>query len=544
MVALIRGIITIKKNPKRATPSLIAATAVLVIGGLCSIPAGGESEKAESRFGIDYVFPMMPLYQNEIWAKMYAQTKAGWVNFAGVSWNSIEPTKPRGNAHTYHWKDLDRSVGWWQKYDANIVISLRLGNGWFAGPIRYRPNLNIPFTKLWLQGSDRLPADEYMDDYRAWIKALVERYDGDGQEDMPGLKHPLLYYQVGNEYSNPAFWTGTLEDYETLLKETRAAARSAHAEVKIVSNGIRWNDLFHNDPEAELFEERFTAFLAGLPSNGWREVWQRHREFTEGTIALASHYDILDAGGNGPYPTMSQGYITWVRQELAKSGLTTTIWDMEARSEPILIVNDRVTFHPELQVPNGEKILQAIKSNRHAGHQKAVAWYRAEQARILVKVFVMRFAAGFEKVFMGMASDWDGTLGARLTANPYLGLLDSQGKPWAAFYALKLLAEKTDGFSHAEKMNSNPGVELYRFRFQEGRPAVWVVWLSEDKVQGMDDPLPRVRVPLKDIRRPALLWETPTSAGDPKPVRLEVSSQPVIVDLTPTPVIIQEETRR
>jgi hypothetical protein len=91
-------------------------------------------------------------------------------------------------------------------------------------------------------------------------------------------------------------------------------------ETQIVSNGIRWNDLFHGDPEAARFEERFASFLEGLPSDEWRAEWRRSRAITEGTVALAGHYDILDAGGNGPYPTASAGYMVWVRSELAKSG--------------------------------------------------------------------------------------------------------------------------------------------------------------------------------------------------------------------------------
>lgn len=35
--------------------------------------------------------------------------------------------------------------------------------------------------------------------YEKWIKAVVERYDGDGQNDMPGLKMPIKYWEVMNE---------------------------------------------------------------------------------------------------------------------------------------------------------------------------------------------------------------------------------------------------------------------------------------------------------------------------------------------------------
>lgn len=494
----------------------------------------------EPRFGIDYVFPLVSYYQQEIWPATLAETGAEWVNFAQVSWETLEPAAPRGNAHRYEWSGLDQSVRLWQKHGFRIVMSLRLGDGWFAGPIKYRIELPI-LGEVAIKNSDRLPADEHMDSYRAWIAALVERYDNDGQSDMPGLRYPILYYQVGNEYSNPAFWSGTMQDYRTLLEETRRAAQSASPQVKIVSNGIRWNDLFHNDPSAELFEARFAAFLETLPSDTWRESWQRARAITEGTVALAGVYDILDAGGNGPYETASAGYMAWVQKELAKSGLTTTIWDMEARSEPRLFFNSTVEFHPELAVPDGDEVLRLLKTPADARHDRAVAWYRAEQSRILVRVFVTRFAAGFEKVFMGMASDWDQTLGALSTPNPYLGLLDADGNPWPAFYAMKLLAEKIDGFAYAEKMPSEPGVELYRFTFADGRPAAWVAWLAESETRGMNDPLPTRQATLQGLTGEVTVYTIPTVGSDYQTSQMTGSPQGLLITLSAEPIIIQEE---
>jgi len=500
------------------------------------------STGAESRFGIDYVYPLQSTYRKEKWPELFAQTGAEWVNFADVSWKAIEPDPPdKDGNHTYKWWKLDRAIKVWQKYGFHIVISLRLRDGWFAGEIKYRP------AGWELEGSDRLPAAEYMDDYRAWIAAMVERYDGDGEDDMRGLVEPVLYYQVGNEYANPAFWTGTPEDYEVLLDMTREAAQEASPDVQIISNGIRWNDLFHDDPNAELFEERFAAFLENLPSDVWREAWQRARYITELTVALADDYDILDAGGNGPYETSSAGYMAWVQQELARSGLTTTIWDMEARSEPRLTYNQYVQFHPELTIPDGEEILCALKNNRTNDtncaegytHDVAEEWYRAEQSRVLVKVFVTRFAAGFEKVFMGMPNDWDKTLAAFVVDNPFMGLTDSDGDPWPAFYAFKLLVEKVDGFAQAEKMPAPPGVELYRFTFDDGRSPVWVAWLWEDEVRGMNDPLPTRRVRL-DITGPVTMYTIPTTGDSYETAQLPGGPAGIVVELSPEPVLLQE----
>ncbi len=499
--------------------------------GQPTVPPTGP---ADSRFGIDYVYPLSDTFQDEMWPRLFAETGARWVNFAMVSWKAIEPDPPRNGVHRYKWEELDRAIRMWEDYGFRIAISLRLRGGWFAGPIKYR------LDGLELSDTDRLPAEEYMDDYRAWIAALVERYDGDGQDDMPGLRYPVLHYQVGNEYANPAFWTGTPEDYRVLLEETGVAARGASPDVQIISNGIRWNDLFHDDPSAEHFEERFTAFLEGLPSDVWREGWQRARYITEYTVALADLYDILDAGGNGPYETASAGYMAWVQKELAKYGLTATVWDMEARSEPRLTYNPLVHFHPELVIPNGSEILQAMRNPANPQHAQAIAWYRAEQSRVLVRVFVTRFAAGFEKVFMGMPNDWDKSLAVLTVPNPYIGLADANGNPWPAFYALKLLVERLDGFAQAEKIPAEPGVELYRFTFADGRSPVWVTWLAEETVRPLGTPLPKQQVRL-DIPGPVTLYTIPTTGADYEVVRLEGGPDGLTLELSPEPVLLVED---
>ena len=78
--------------------------------------------------------------------------------------------------------------------------------------------------------------------------------------------------------------------------------------------------------------------------------------------------------------------------------------------------------------------------------------YRAERSRVLVKVFAARFAAGFEKVSTDIPNDRDKSLAALAVGNPFIGLTDPDGDPRPAFYALRLLVEKLEGFAQAEKI--------------------------------------------------------------------------------------------
>ncbi len=62
--------------------------------------------------------------------------------------------------------------------------------------------------------------------YEKWLTALVERYDGDGKDDMKGLLSPIFYYEIGNEPDltkdskgdfGMVFYLDTPENYAKLL---------------------------------------------------------------------------------------------------------------------------------------------------------------------------------------------------------------------------------------------------------------------------------------------------------------------------------------
>lgn len=152
------------------------------------------------------------------------------------------------------------------------------------------------------------------------------------------------------------------------------------------------------------------------------------------------------------------------------------------------------------------------------------------------------FAAGFEKVFLGMPYDWDRSIAVLAGPNPFIGLENRDGKPWPAPSALSVLVQRLDGFVKAEKRPAPPQVELYRFSFKPPRSRGWVAWLREDRPYGLDDKLPLRQVRLEMVPTPAVVRAIPTSRNVP-PERLFVAGRPVVIDMDPTPVIIERGRR-
>lgn len=108
--------------------------------------------------------------------------------YIGVRWHRSEVpvwwflVQPDLNNPTYDWALYDDTLGAVPEGVhtlANISADHWLQRHGYALPGSY------------------LPVD--VEQYRRFVRATVERYDGDGVDDMPGLENPVMYWQVDNE---------------------------------------------------------------------------------------------------------------------------------------------------------------------------------------------------------------------------------------------------------------------------------------------------------------------------------------------------------
>ena len=75
------------------------------------------------------------------------------------------------------------------------------------------------------------PKKQYENLYRKWIHTIVERYDADGKKDMPGLRWPVRYYEIGSEFSS--YEPEPVEDYLAMLSIAYDAAHQAYEIVQV-----------------------------------------------------------------------------------------------------------------------------------------------------------------------------------------------------------------------------------------------------------------------------------------------------------------------
>ncbi|MBM3200347.1 hypothetical protein FJZ53_05395 [Candidatus Woesearchaeota archaeon] len=142
------------------------------------------------------------------------------------------------------------------------------------------------------------------DDYKKFLSKLVERYDGDGIEDMPSLEIPIKYWEVLNEpeLKEPflTFYKGTQEEYVQILKASNEAIRSSCPDCKIVQGGAAGNA-----PEMLAY---------------WKKIFQ---------LGGAKYFDIANIHyiGSGDLSTLNVKDFKKIMQE---NGIDKPIWVTEA----------------------------------------------------------------------------------------------------------------------------------------------------------------------------------------------------------------------
>lgn len=197
------------------------ALAVAVLAGACSA-GGGDGEAANDDvyrgprltgtahpLGLKY-----DLRRSEQFAP-YLGRLAGGGTFYMLVWCDVE-----AEPGTRDWAEPDRAVELASRLGYRMALHLRVGSCWATegrvGEGRGRKQ----------KTASALPAD--IDNYRSFIRAAVARYAARGVHD----------YSIENEVNAPAFWEGTPQEYERLVRVGAEEIRAADPEARVFDGGI------------------------------------------------------------------------------------------------------------------------------------------------------------------------------------------------------------------------------------------------------------------------------------------------------------------
>lgn len=148
-------------------------------------------------------------------------------------WGNIE-----GTPGVYHWDALDRFVSESQSLRVAQLTTIWPFARWDQESCHGdQPTAQNGFPEF----GDRLYAPCDMHAYLAWLGAVVERYDGDGVEDMPGLAYGLRHWEILNEpgMQGPqlTFFQDSPARYLELLERSYTAIKTANRDAIVLPAG-------------------------------------------------------------------------------------------------------------------------------------------------------------------------------------------------------------------------------------------------------------------------------------------------------------------
>jgi hypothetical protein len=326
--------------------------------------------------------------------------------------------------------------------------------------------------------------------YTRFVKAVVERYDGDGINDMPGLRAPIKYWQVDNEPPHG------LTDYAEFLKITYRTIKEADPEAKVIIGGVP------GMPPVSTYLEAFDKFYLPI-----LDELAKSRE---------TSFDIFDfhwyGNASGDYRGIQDIYKK-IKQKIDERDLSP----------------DCVCWMTEMGTYSGDPIPIPALGNFDYPFQT-----EEQQASDLLKRYVFALSLGIKKVFnaFGLKEGFKYDNGFfDFTGLIYDGrLLHDKGKgvKKLAYYTYKLMTEKLQGSDWdniAMIKTGNDNVYAYRFPKKASDKFLFVVWWDYFHEKGyhegdikklylpFNEDSARVTSCLSDSSGKRKSWETITSSG-------------------------------
>ncbi|MCM8776805.1 MAG: hypothetical protein NC905_00855 [Candidatus Omnitrophica bacterium] len=492
--------ITLQGLLKAIIGGLVLASWARTAGGLTEVSGflGPTQEYKESEYrfaiGVEYIIPGF--------AEVYAKTGVRWAKPMGMgfSWDDIEPEPPVAGKHKYHWAETDRLIIEYQRAGfRHFHIYVKSMNRWASSkPIKP------------IGSGSSLPKPEYIEDYKAYLQALVQRYDTNHPDHAPGLVYPIDYWEIEAEWGT-GFWQGTLEEYIDLLKIAYPSIKQANPRAKVILIGFFLAGVFegHTDPK------EIPATLAAMPSQR-RRTSERYIAEIRQLLAHPELFDIVEFHSLSDWSEIS-GMARFLRQTMQQYGYEKPIWvgDVNYTASPMMFWGVPVPPYTEAQKRAITTTLKVLSQPRHPKHAETIAWLRAEQSKGLVKKVVLAMAEGLAGINIGNLKD-EGMFSVVPTITgtaAFQGLIDTVGippkpsTPRPAYYALCLVVQKLGDFSEVNPLKLGQGVYAYKFMVRD-RP-VYVLWYDDGRRYLADEKEPAISVRLPLLQGEYILTETP-----------------------------------
>jgi len=398
------------------------------------------------------------------------------ISFFGAEklfWHAFEPDEFLG----YQWDEYDAVIHEVESVGGDVLPTIWSISTWAT---------EVPSA----ENPSSAPKPEYRQRYASFVQAIMERYDHDGVDDMPGLLYAHNYLQIEDEAENlgdswissvacdayrrrtDAHFRCAANEYGEMLKLAYQAAHTANPDAKVVSFSFNFGDYFDANP----------ASFPSIPPDEHRlafldEVFAKYSDYFD-VIAVQCNYD---------YPGIPP-MVNYVRDTYK---LGKPIVCADAASMPMVVQRQsqpRDRYEDKYPFLKDSEILAILdKGPTNPRHAEIKSWWEAEKARVSVKKAVVAASAGVEQIGFqfvmtgggGQQNPWRHS--ELLSAGPKYGSAEPVGTPRPVVYALGQLGEKVVNLSSVQDLNPiPPGTDprgwLWMYLFDNKGEVVYVLW--------------------------------------------------------------------
>jgi hypothetical protein len=449
-----------------------------------------------------------------------ARRDAAKVKELGVSWLSLEPHVIwfviEAEPGVYDWKSVDIDVLQLQALGLDVTMVLSPIINAFGEERQKIIDLRASFpseTGFLREGNiDELqlyPHDETLPVWINFVKKAVERYDGDGKDDMPGLKYAVRNWHFVEEYPIPEINDAAV--YTDLLKTTYEAIKSADPEAKVILAGLAGNYLRYFAFMDSLIADDDAGVVDNIKrSRAWWKVnsfWNNAKKEYESILENGRDYfDVIDIHTYIIKENFMEGEINYIKQAMQKYGYTKPIWIIEGGG-------------PFKNYPGKKAVNTPADAYFGLGSEK-------ENGEFVIKLLAMSAAMGVERQHWGLGLEntddgyWDGPWKG-------MGLMDPDEKyKKPSYYNYKMMREKVDGFTSVKDLSQG---DLKLYNFQVGGKDVFIAWnISRDTMADLSNTLGNIGIKVRKV-----VTELDTSRNPVYPGSETVNADAVPLSMTP-----------
>jgi len=460
IIALIIAVLSCSRGQTISQTQLVQATVpaeVQLTQEPLSLPVEKTVERNVPR---KQFFAITSIEKNEYFTAL-AGLNVGWVSSQPVIvWHDIE--KIPG---VYTWETLDETVLNLQKVglDPTAVLMPVQATEEQMKLIKEKTRSEKLLDFLRLKEAAEMQlyphTPEEMKAWRLFLRAVVSRYDGDGNNDAPELRFPIRSWRVVDEY--PVVWMPDTQGYVSLLKASYQEIKILQPDADVIPFGLE----SHLAQQFAFSEGMIVDDTAGVV-NGTKlsraqiaankQLQERKKEYEYILKESKGFYDGVDIHLYEPRVTYIAGKVAWVRSVLERIGSRVPVWCLEGGGPFKLKGGQRSEYGDLYYGKYSDK----------------------ENAEFVAKMYTIAAASGVERLAWVFGEHESGSF----LGGPWLnmGLIHPNGSQKPSYYTFRIVNDFLSGYTDVTDLSSG---EISLYEFSVAGALRYIAWREKESRQ-------------------------------------------------------------